>query len=138
MKRRGVSEVFFAGTPLDRIIGFVKQHYGRRHGVQSPESRVQSRLRRSGDRFADRELAKLLTTAESGLRPSTINDQPSTAVIGITGPGGAGKTTLIDELALRFRKARPQGRLAILSHDPSLSGRGALLGDRATMVNSAD
>jgi methylmalonyl-CoA mutase len=41
---------------------------------------------------------------------------------------------LIDELALRFLQTRPKGRLAILSHDPSSAGKGAMLGDRATMV----
>ena len=138
MKRRGVDEVFFAGTPLDRIVGFVKQHYGRPKSVHSPQSTVHGRPSRSAGNVSDRELAKVLTTAESGLRPSTINYQLSTAVIGITGPGGAGKTTLIDELALRFLNTYPKGRMAILSHDPSLAGSGALLGDRATMVNAQD
>jgi methylmalonyl-CoA mutase len=43
---------------------------------------------------------------------------------------------LIDELVLRFLNQNPQGRIAILSHDPSVIGEGALLGDRATMINS--
>src|SRR5207253_7969956 len=50
----------------------------------------------------------------------------------------AGKTTLIDELVLRFLQRQPKRRIAILSHDPSVIGEGALLGDRATMINSQD
>ena len=59
-------------------------------------------------------------------------------MLGFTGPGGAGKTTLIDELILRLLQRAPKARIAILSHDPSVVGLGALLGDRATMINSQD
>ena len=51
-----------------------------------------------------------------------------TRVFGFTGPGGAGKTTLIDELVLRLLHREPKARIAILSHDPSVVGAGALLG----------
>ena len=72
---------------------------------------------------------------KSQIRKSQI---ANATVIGFTGPGGAGKTTLIDELVLRFLNHNPKARIAILSHDPSVVGKGALLGDRATMINSQD
>src|SRR6266516_1889441 len=39
---------------------------------------------------------------------------------------------------MRFLRSDPKARVAILSHDPSLAGQGALLGDRATMIHSQD
>ena len=85
--------------------------------------------------------ARLLTAAGLDVRRPAVDVQrwaKPCRVIGVTGPGGAGKTTLIDELARRFLGAHPQARLAILSHDPSLVGQGALLGDRATMIYAQD
>jgi methylmalonyl-CoA mutase len=115
------------------------------------------RRKRPRAKTPDMQLAHKLTEIEdayaTGRKHSTLNVQRSTSnskirnpqsairnskVIGFTGPGGAGKTTLIDELVLRFLDRNPKGRLAILSHDPSVVGKGALLGDRATMINSQD
>ena len=142
MRRKGVDEIFFAGTSLDEMVKFVHQRYGK------------PRAKRSRVKSSDIELAHKLTEIEDakGKRP-TPNTQPASAVdglrrgghptskpetrvIGFTGPGGAGKTTLIDELVLRFLNKDRQSRVAILSHDPSVIGEGALLGDRATMINS--
>jgi len=128
MKRRGVDEIFFAGTPLEKIVEFV-------HHAYSKPRRAISRASLNGP-LNDLELGKLLTAAEVGAAPSTFDSRSSTLTVGITGPGGAGKSTLIDELALRFLKSQPRNRLAILSHDPSLAAKGALLGDRAGMVNA--
>lgn len=55
-------------------------------------------------------------------------------VLGITGTGGAGKSSLIDELAQRFLNAYPDKNIAIVCVDPSKKKTGgALLGDRIRM-----
>jgi methylmalonyl-CoA mutase len=55
-------------------------------------------------------------------------------VIGITGTGGAGKSSLTDELVRRFLRDFPEKSVAILAVDPSRQRTGgALLGDRIRM-----
>jgi methylmalonyl-CoA mutase len=131
MERKGVEKIFFAGTSLNEMADYVRENYGK------------PRKKRSHAKTRDIELACRLTEIEDrpvrskNHQPSTIKHQTS-RVIGFTGPGGAGKTTLIDELVLRFLSHKPKARIAILSHDPSVVGAGALLGDRATMINSQD
>ncbi|UYZ24514.1 fused isobutyryl-CoA mutase/GTPase IcmF [Mesobacillus jeotgali] len=58
----------------------------------------------------------------------------SVPVVGITGTGGAGKSSLTDELIRRFINEIPEKRVAILSVDPTKQKTGgALLGDRIRM-----
>lgn len=55
-------------------------------------------------------------------------------VVGITGTGGAGKSSLTDELIRRFLREIPGTRVAVLSVDPTKQKTGgALLGDRIRM-----
>jgi len=62
------------------------------------------------------------------------NDAAPIPVLGITGTGGAGKSSLTDELVRRFLADYPEKRVAILSVDPTQRRTGgALLGDRIRM-----
>jgi methylmalonyl-CoA mutase cobalamin-binding domain/chain len=136
MYQGGVDRIFFAGTPLTETLTYLKTEYS------DVSLRPYDLLFAGTDKF----LSRALTLAERGagsLLPEAPDEFPAgkpgrgTKVIGLTGPGGAGKTTLIDELVYRFLRSHPANeRVAILSHDPSMIGAGALLGDRATMIYS--
>jgi len=67
------------------------------------------------------------------LKPMLKTDRP-VPVVGITGTGGSGKSSFIDELVRRFLNFYPQKSMAIIAVDPSRSkSGGALLGDRIRM-----
>ena len=87
-------------------------------------------------------VARLISSAENNPEETTsiinelskkINGKKS-PVLGITGTGGAGKSSLVDEIVRRFLSDFPDKTIAIISVDPSKrrSG-GALLGDRIRM-----
>jgi methylmalonyl-CoA mutase len=88
-----------------------------------------------------RHLARAITLYESGGPEGAIPDVIDRAaaarrvpVLGITGTGGAGKSSLTDELVQRLRLDRREVRAAILAVDPTrLKSGGALLGDRIRM-----
>ncbi|MFC4502724.1 MULTISPECIES: fused isobutyryl-CoA mutase/GTPase IcmF [Streptomyces] len=95
----------------------------------------------AGDRFA---IARAVTGAELGkLPPEFLQRLRATArtvpVLGITGTGGSGKSSLTDELVRRFRlDQQDKLRIAVIAVDPTRRrGGGALLGDRIRM-NSLD
>ena len=140
MKRKGVDEIFFAGTSLEEMVKFVHKHYGKprakRPKAKSADQELARKLTEIEDAAGKRRTRLRSATARQALDAERRTSNSEIRVIGFTGPGGAGKTTLIDELVLRFLNKDQRSRVAILSHDPSVVGQGALLGDRATMINS--
>ena len=84
-------------------------------------------------------IASLITLAEKGLTPNpSPKERGIIPVLGITGTGGAGKSSLVDEFVRRFLMETDK-TLAIISVDPSKRKTGgALLGDRIRMnsINS--
>jgi methylmalonyl-CoA mutase len=92
-----------------------------------------------GDLWVGRMLSALEDEAvpESqleGLREDWRAAGEGVPVVGITGTGGAGKSTVTDELLTRFMAHFPQLRVAVLAVDPTRRRTGgALLGDRIRM-----
>jgi methylmalonyl-CoA mutase len=91
---------------------------------------------------ARRALARLVTALESGATSAALRDElraaaalTKTPVVGITGTGGAGKSSLTDELIRRLRLDQSDRlQIAVISIDPSRrKSGGALLGDRIRM-----
>jgi methylmalonyl-CoA mutase len=82
-----------------------------------------------------RKIARQITNAENGL-PVTGNGQrvALSPVLGITGTGGAGKSSVTDEIVRRFLHNFTDKTIAVISVDPSKKKTGgALLGDRIRM-----
>ena len=89
-----------------------------------------------------RPLARLLTRIENGdpsvrsLLPSVFAAGHGAHLVGITGPPGSGKSTLVNALIAEWR--RRGRRVGVLAVDPSSPyTRGAILGDRIRMMEHA-
>src|SRR5258706_200699 len=87
------------------------------------------------ERDNPRSLAQAITALELGIKVPLPEGTSTAPVLGVTGTGGAGKSSLTDELVRRFRL--DQGEevgIAVLSVDPTRRKTGgALLGDRIRM-----
>ncbi len=88
-----------------------------------------------------RKIARSISNVENGMPEANdhikIDNPNSTAkspVLGITGTGGAGKSSVTDEIVRRFLNAYSDKTIAVISVDPSKKKTGgALLGDRIRM-----
>ena len=93
------------------------------------------------------DLARVITALEQQKLPANLlvnlytkaATKPRVPVLGITGTGGAGKSSLTDEIIRRFRLYSNEPKIAVIAIDPSRKKTGgALLGDRIRMnANSA-
>ncbi len=123
-------------------------HMGLTHMIEDVVTRVQKH-RLAPEKPAkvspDDEISvgRMLTAIEAGVLSETelarLRKQwelagKKTPVVGVTGTGGAGKSSVVDELLLRFLQAFPSMRIAVLAVDPTRRRTGgALLGDRIRM-----
>ncbi|MCF6222537.1 MAG: methylmalonyl-CoA mutase family protein [Flavobacteriaceae bacterium] len=85
-------------------------------------------------------IARLISLAENNhsdflkIFSKVENTENNTPILGITGTGGSGKSSLVDELVRRFLEDFTKKNIAIVSVDPSKRKTGgALLGDRIRM-----
>lgn len=113
--------------------------------VQQADFPVGDVLKDEIDHIAEKHvpsIARLISAAESFPElavdaMSKVHEMASgnhVPVLGITGTGGAGKSSLVDELVRRFLLDFPDKQIAVVSVDPSKRKTGgALLGDRIRM-----
>jgi len=113
-------------------LGIRNQESGNELGIRNQESRIEEEL---GIRIHESRIdSSYLTPNSSSIPDSTFLIPNSHSVLGITGTGGAGKSSLTDELLRRFLAASQHQTVAVISVDPSRKKTGgALLGDRIRM-----
>jgi len=131
----GMIEMIVRGCDFDMIEAKAKVL---EHKVENPFAK---------DTIPSFDLGRALTLVENGIAEEKIHELMKGShldkfkaskgvppVLGITGTGGAGKSSLIDEIVQRFLNAYPEKNIAVVCVDPSKRKTGgSLLGDRIRM-----
>ena len=146
LHRRGIDRVF---SPDDGramgLQGMIDEVLRIARGSARPPPADAEGLVRSLQEGDVGAVARLISAVENGYagageameRVAELAAARRVPVLGVTGTGGSGKSSLVDELVGRFLSGSPDGRVAIVSVDPSKRRTGgALLGDRIR-VNAA-
>ncbi len=111
--------------------------------AQQPPARLTDEVERlaPGDPLAVARVISWLESQEGGPELESLRralelrrTRPRAPVVGFTGTGGSGKSSVVDEVVRRFRRDFPDSSVGLLLVDPTRrrSG-GALLGDRIRM-----
>ena len=117
--------------PLAVLAELAKPHPAPRTGEADPTVPRLASLITVLEDVADDRADK---SAQALWRAVETHAVPRVPVLGLTGTGGAGKSSLTDELVARFARENPTRKIAVISVDPTRRRTGgALLGDRIRM-----
>jgi len=135
----GVSKIYSPQDGMELgLVGMIEDMVERCSKHKRSSSTIQSLTANKQDYLA---LSELITSVENGntssadLSDLTASKSFRPPVLGITGTGGAGKSSLTDEMIRRFRiDSGDEAKIAVLAIDPTRRKTGgALLGDRIRM-----
>ena len=129
LEKKGINKIYSPedGTRLG-LEGIVKDMIKK---SQEPNEIAPDLSVLKGDELSQQKIGKVISYIENEGKAPFSYEEKVVPVLGITGTGGAGKSSLIDEILWRFSTYYPQQKVALLSIDPSKKKTGgALLGDR--------
>lgn len=163
LESEGVTRIYHPAHGMDMgLVGMVDDLVSRLDlsGRKDNESLIENSLAAMTDASteaaaqSESHISQMITSIENGLladdgmeklkaawaisADSVESGPKKTPVIGITGTGGSGKSSVVDELLYRFLQQQPEIRIAVLAVDPTRRRTGgALLGDRIRMNSLA-